>query len=70
MNIKPIRNDDDLRLAFQRLEKVYQAQEGTPQADEMEILVTLIEAHENKYFQIDQESMPLQNSCLILDEID
>jgi len=50
MNIKPIRNDDDLRAAFKRLELVFQALEGTPQADEMEILVTLIEAYENKHF--------------------
>jgi HTH-type transcriptional regulator/antitoxin HigA len=41
-----------LRAAFKRLEKVYQAQEGTPQADEMEILVTLIEAYEQKHFPI------------------
>ncbi|MCK9201122.1 MAG: helix-turn-helix domain-containing protein [Gallionella sp.] len=50
MNIKPVRNDDDLRAAFKRLERVYQAQEGTPEADEMEILVTLIEAYEHKHF--------------------
>lgn len=52
MNIKPIRNDDDLRAAFQRLEAVFQAEEGTPEADEMEILVTLIEAYENKHYPI------------------
>lgn len=52
MNIKPIRNDDDLRAAFKRLELVYQAHEGTPEADEMEILVTLIEAYELKHFPI------------------
>ena len=45
MNIKPIRNDEDLREAFQRLALVYQAQEGSPEADEMEILVTLIEVY-------------------------
>ncbi len=50
MNIKPIRNDDDLRSAFKRLEKVFQAEEGTPEADEMEILVTLIEAYEHKHY--------------------
>ncbi|MDX8399343.1 MAG: transcriptional regulator, partial [Gallionellaceae bacterium] len=32
--------------------KVYQAQEGTLQADEMEVLVTLIEAYEHKQFPI------------------
>lgn len=52
MNIKPIRNDDDLREAFQRLELVYQAAENTPEADEMEILVTLIESYENKHYPI------------------
>lgn len=52
MNIKPIRNDDDLHTAFQRLELIFQAPEGTPEADEMDILVTLIEAYENKHFPI------------------
>ena len=52
MNIKPIRNDDDLQQAFYRLEKIFQAQEGTPEADEREILVTLIEAYENKNYPI------------------
>ena len=41
-----------MREAFKRLELVYQAQEGTPEADEMEILVTLIEAYEHKHFPI------------------
>lgn len=53
MNIRPIRNDDDLRAAFKRLERVYQAKEGTPAADEMEVLVTLIEVYENKHYPID-----------------
>ena len=52
MNIKPIRNDNDLRAAFKQLDVVFQAREGTPEADEMEILVTLIEAYENKHFAI------------------
>jgi HTH-type transcriptional regulator/antitoxin HigA len=50
MTIKPIRNDDDLRRAFRRLEKIFQAVEGTPQADERDVLVTLIEAYENKHY--------------------
>ena len=52
MNIKPIRNDDDLLDAFARLELVFQAQEGCSEADEMEVLVTLIEVYENKHFPI------------------
>lgn len=52
MNIKPIRSDDDLQAAFRRLEAIFQSEEGSPEADEMEILVTLIEAYENKYYPI------------------
>lgn len=52
MTIKPIRNDDDLRATFRRLEAVFQAEAGTPEADEMEILVTLIEAYENRHYPI------------------
>lgn len=52
MNIKPIRNDEDLHVAFKQLELVYQAQEGSPESDEMEVLVTLIEAYEHKYFPV------------------
>jgi antitoxin component HigA of HigAB toxin-antitoxin module len=52
MNIKPIRSDDDLRAAFLRLESIFQAQEGSPEADEMEVLATLIEAYEQKHYPI------------------
>ncbi|ATG91355.1 helix-turn-helix domain-containing protein [Methylomonas koyamae] len=52
MTIKPIRNDDELKAAFQRLEAVFQAESGTPEADEMEVWVTLIEAYENKHYAI------------------
>lgn len=50
MTVKPIRNDDDLRQAFIRLETIFQAEEGTPQADERDVLVTLIEVYESKHY--------------------
>jgi HTH-type transcriptional regulator/antitoxin HigA len=52
VNIKPIRNDQDLRQALQRLEVIFQAKPKTPEFDEMEILATLIEAYENKHYPI------------------
>lgn len=52
MNIKPIRNDDDLRIVFARLESIFQAPEGLPEADEMEVLVALVESYENKHYPI------------------
>lgn len=40
------------RGAFRRLEEIFQALEGTPEADEREVLVTLIEAYENKHYPV------------------
>ena len=50
MTIKPIRNDDDLKAVFRRLESIFQTQEQTPEADERDVLVTLVEAYENKHY--------------------
>ena len=50
MTIKPIRNDDDLKKVFRRMEKIFQSAEGTAQADERDVLVTLVEAYENKHY--------------------
>jgi len=52
MHIKPIRTDADLDVAFQRLDAIYQAEAGTPEADEMEVLVALIEAYEQQHYPI------------------
>ena len=49
MTIRPIRSDAELRAAFKYLEGIFQADEGTPAADERGVLVTLIEAYENKH---------------------
>lgn len=43
-------NSDDLKKVFHRLEKIFQAEEGTAQADERDVLVTLVEAYENRYY--------------------
>lgn len=50
MIIKPIRNDEDLKRAFLRLERIFQAEEGTEQADERDVLVTLIEVYEDRHY--------------------
>lgn len=52
LDIKPIRNEDDLRAAFGRLEAIFQAAPGSPEADERDVLVTLVEAYENQHWPI------------------
>lgn len=51
-SIQQIRNDGDRTDFFIRLESVFQADKGTPEAEEMEILVSLIEAYEDEYYPI------------------
>ena len=41
-----------MHAAFNQLQLVFQAPEGTPQADEREVLVTLIEAYEQKHYPV------------------
>jgi len=52
MNIQPIHNDADLDRAFARLEELWAAEPGTPEADEIEVLSILIEKYEDKHFSI------------------
>ena len=50
MTIKPIRNHNDLNAVFCRLESIFLAEEQTPDADDRDVLVTLVEAYENKHY--------------------
>jgi HTH-type transcriptional regulator/antitoxin HigA len=50
MNIKPIRNDDDLAAALGRMEQLWGAEANTPQGDELEVLALLIEKYEDEHY--------------------
>jgi HTH-type transcriptional regulator / antitoxin HigA len=52
MNIQPIHSDADLERAFARLEVLWNAAEGTPEADELEVLSILIEKYEDEHYSI------------------
>jgi HTH-type transcriptional regulator / antitoxin HigA len=50
--IRPIRTEADHEAALGDLEKVFDAEPGTPEGDVLEILSTLIEAYENEHHAI------------------
>jgi HTH-type transcriptional regulator/antitoxin HigA len=52
MNIKPIKNDDDLNSAVLRMRQLRGAKTNSPEGDEMEILAALTEAYEEKHHAI------------------
>lgn len=52
MNIAPIRNEKDYQKALIRLEEIFDAQKGSVEGDELEILSILIDRYENENFPI------------------
>jgi HTH-type transcriptional regulator/antitoxin HigA len=50
MEIKPVKNERDYDLGLRRVEALWDAAEGSAESDEMEVLVTLIEAYENEHY--------------------
>lgn len=52
MDIRPIRTKADHRWALKEVERLWDAEPGTPDGDRVDILVTLIEAYEAKHFPI------------------
>jgi HTH-type transcriptional regulator/antitoxin HigA len=53
MNIRPIKNERDHERALRRVEALWDAPEGTAASDELDVLVTLIEAYEREHYPID-----------------
>lgn len=48
-NLQPIRTQDDYKAALQEIEQLFDVPQGTPEFDRLDILVTLVEAYENKH---------------------
>lgn len=53
MNIKPIKTEQDYHEALERLELIFDAEIGTPEGDELEILGILIDKYEELHFPVD-----------------
>ena len=52
MDTKPVRNDEDYEAALAEIERIFDAQPGTEEADRLDILLTLVEAYEAKHYSI------------------
>lgn len=53
MDIQPIRTEADHEKALVRIAELMSAELGTPEGDELDVLVTLVEAYEQKHFPIE-----------------
>ncbi|TRX01499.1 helix-turn-helix domain-containing protein [Flavobacterium gawalongense] len=52
MEIKPIKTENDYNQALERLEVIFDAKNGSPEGDELEVLSILIDQYENDHFPI------------------
>lgn len=52
MNIKPIKTETDYTEALQAVENLMDAKIDTPKGDSLDVLVTLLEAYEEKHHPI------------------
>ena len=52
MDIKPIKTETDYQAALEEIEGLFDAAPDTPEGDRLEVLVTLVEAYEEKHYNI------------------
>lgn len=53
VTVEAIRNDEQHAKAMKRIQEIFQADLDTPEAEELEILATLVEKYESEYYPID-----------------
>ena len=52
MNIKPIKSEADYNRALARLDVIFDAEPGSSEGDELEILALVIEDYEDRHYPI------------------
>ena len=52
MEIRPIKTEADYQAALEEIERLFDAAPDTPEGDRLEVLVTLVEAYEEKHYTI------------------
>ncbi|MCH7403472.1 type II toxin-antitoxin system HigA family antitoxin [Belliella kenyensis] len=52
MNIRPIKTEEDYQASLSRIEALWGVKKDTPEGDELDLLVTLVESYELKHYPI------------------
>ena len=53
MEIRPVETDTDYRTALEEIEKLMTAAPDSPDGERLDVLLTLVEAYENKHYPVD-----------------
>ena len=52
MDIRPIKTEQDYNTAISRIEELWGAKKDSPEGDELDLLVTIVESYELKHYPI------------------
>jgi len=69
MEIKPVRNEREHKAALAEVERLWDAKPGTSEHDRLDVLVTLIEAYEDKHEPIPPPD-PIDAILFRMDQLD
>jgi HTH-type transcriptional regulator/antitoxin HigA len=58
VNIKPIKTEADYEAALEEIDRLMDAEPDTPEGDRLDVLTTLVEAWEQKHYQIEDPEAP------------
>jgi len=74
VKIKPIRTEEDYKAVLARIEEIWKAEPDTPEDDELDLLVMLVEAYERQHYSVDLpdpiEAIKIRMEDLSLDRKD
>ena len=68
MNIEPIKTEDDYQAALSRLDEIFDAPDGTPESDELDILGLLVDEYEKEHYPIDSPD-PIEAIKIRMEEL-
>ena len=68
MNIQPIKTEDDYQAALSRLDEIFDAPDGTPESDELDILGLLVDEYEKEHYPIDSPD-PIEAIKIRMEEL-
>ena len=55
MQIKPIKTEADYEAALKEIEQLWGSNHGSPEADKLEVLATLVEVYEEEHYPIPRQ---------------
>ena len=69
MELKIIKTEEEYEIALERLDEVFDAEDGTPEGNEADILALIVEKYEDEHYQIEAPD-PIEAIKFRMDQLD